>query len=108
RHGRRQPRSLRAAFLLPPGDFLSPDRLIDDLWRGDDGGATARLQVHVSQLRKALGQDGELVETRPGGYVLAATADSVDANRFERLAASGRVALACGDGQEAVREIRVA
>ena len=58
RLGGRKQRSLLAAFVLHPGEFLSTDRLIDELWRGDDGGATARLQVHVSQLRKALGDDG--------------------------------------------------
>ncbi|HXJ66811.1 MAG TPA: BTAD domain-containing putative transcriptional regulator [Actinomycetota bacterium] len=108
RLGGRKQRSLLAAFVLHPGEFLSTDRLIEDLWRGDDGGATARLQVHVSQLRKSLGPDGELLETRPGGYVLSTAADAIDAHRFERLAEHGRVALACGDAGEARRMIRSA
>jgi DNA-binding SARP family transcriptional activator/tetratricopeptide (TPR) repeat protein len=108
RLGGRKQRSLLAAFVLHAGEFLSADRLIDELWRGDDGGATARLQVHVSQLRKALGEDGDLVETRPGGYVLAAPADAIDAHRFERLAEHGRVALAGGDAGGARRMIRSA
>jgi DNA-binding SARP family transcriptional activator/tetratricopeptide (TPR) repeat protein len=108
RLGGRKQRSLLAAFVLHPGEFLSTDRLIDELWRGDSGGATARLQVHVSQLRKTLGADGELVETRPGGYVLAASADAIDAHRFERLAEHGRVALAGGEAGEARRMFRSA
>src|SRR5436190_14443289 len=40
--------------------------LIEELWRESDAGAPARLQVYVSQLRKALGEDAGALQTRPG------------------------------------------
>ena len=51
-------RSLLAFLLLHPNQVVSRDRLIDELWGGQppDTAATA-IQVHVSQLRKALGPD---------------------------------------------------
>ena len=45
------------------------------------------MQVYVSRLRKALG-DGVLV-TRGGGYALELSGESVDADRFSRLADEG-------------------
>ncbi|MET8047375.1 BTAD domain-containing putative transcriptional regulator [Streptosporangium sp. NPDC005286] len=84
-------RALLADLLANRNRVVSADRLIDDLW-GDDPPANAAgaLQVRVSQLRKAL-NDAEsgardLVESRPPGYLLRATAD---ADRFAELAAAG-------------------
>src|SRR2546428_12262534 len=67
-------RALLALLLLHPNRVVSRDRLIDELWETDPP-ETARtaLQVHVSQLRKALGRDrivtqapGYLVRVEPG------------------------------------------
>ncbi|MDZ5441687.1 BTAD domain-containing putative transcriptional regulator [Micromonospora sp. 4G57] len=87
-------RALLADLLANRNQVVSADRLIDDLW-GDDPPANpaGALQVRVSQLRKAL-NDAEpgardLVESRPPGYLLRATAD---ADRFAELAAAGDVA----------------
>ena len=49
------------------------------------------VQIHVSQLRKAL-PPGVLV-TRPGGYALVVEPESIDLVRFERLRDAGRAAL---------------
>ncbi|HEX4672975.1 MAG TPA: BTAD domain-containing putative transcriptional regulator, partial [Solirubrobacteraceae bacterium] len=79
---------------------VSSDRLIDELW-GERPPATAAktLQGYVSHLRKALGNG--LLETRGGGYVLAAAPGQVDAERFEAMVADGRHALADGDAKRA-------
>ncbi len=52
----RKQRALLAVLALSPGQVLSVDRLVDELW-GERPPATVRhaLQVHVSQLRKVLG-----------------------------------------------------
>ncbi len=97
RVGGRKLRSLLALLLLRAGEFCSADLLIDELWHRYDDGALARLQVHVSQLRKALGPDAGLLETRPGGYALVPPPGAIDAARFEALAREGRDALAAGD-----------
>jgi DNA-binding SARP family transcriptional activator len=62
-------RSLLAFLLLHPNQVVSRDRLIDELWGGQppDTAATA-IQVHVSQLRKALGPD--VIVTQTPGYLI--------------------------------------
>ncbi|MFL5780460.1 MAG: ATP-binding protein [Thermoleophilaceae bacterium] len=79
-------RALLAVLLLHANEVLSSDRLIDSLWgeRPPDTAAKA-LQVHVSQLRKALGPD--VLRTQPPGYVLTVRDGQLDLSRFERLLA---------------------
>src|SRR4051812_2052935 len=64
-------RALLAILLLHANEAVASDRLIDELW-GDHAPASAQkaLQVHVSQLRKALDPAGEVLVTSAGGYGL--------------------------------------
>src|SRR5262245_58814199 len=77
-------RALLAVLLLHANEVVSPDVLIDELW-GESPPPTAgkALHVHVSRLRKALG-DGAL-RTSGGGYVLDVEPDGLDADRFATL-----------------------
>ena len=80
-------RVLLAVLVLGANRAVSADRLVDALW-GEDPPATATntLQVHVSKLRKRLAGAGaapETLATTPGGYLLHAGADEVDATQFE-------------------------
>jgi YVTN family beta-propeller protein len=86
--GRR--RALLVLLLLHANEVVSSDRLIDELW-GDTPPATAvkTVQVYVSQLRKALGDDGPL-RTHGHGYVLRVEPGELDAEHFERALADGR------------------
>jgi DNA-binding SARP family transcriptional activator len=101
-------RSLLAILLLSANEVVSSDRLIDELW-GESAPDTAHkaLQVHVSQLRKALdperaaGDPGELLVTRPPGYMLALEPERLDLSRFEALAREGREALGRADPDRA-------
>jgi YVTN family beta-propeller protein len=104
--GSRQ-RALLAILVLHRGEALTSDRLIDELW-GERPPATAAktLQGYVSRLRRVLGPD--VLLTRAGGYVLAAAPEQVDAERFERLAAGAREALARGDPAGARDQLRSA
>jgi predicted ATPase/DNA-binding SARP family transcriptional activator len=87
-----RPRALLGILLANAGTPVSADRLIDQLW-GEDPPATARtsLQVHVSGLRKVL---GDRVVTAAGGYVLDAGSEAVDALTFEELIATGDLVAA--------------
>jgi DNA-binding SARP family transcriptional activator/tetratricopeptide (TPR) repeat protein len=77
-------RALLALLALRPGEVVSVDRLIDELWGGTaPKAAVGSLQNLVSELRKALGP--ELLLTRPPGYVLEIDRMLVDAHRFERI-----------------------
>jgi DNA-binding SARP family transcriptional activator/WD40 repeat protein len=98
-----KPRALLAMLALNAGSVVSTERLIDGLW-GERPPASANklVQVYVSQLRKALGStaNGTEIVTRRHGYELRAGPDVIDAERFERLVASGepREALALWRG----------
>src|SRR4051812_36090038 len=82
-------RALLSILALEANTPVPVDRLIDGLW-GERPPATATklVQVLVSQLRKQLPQDAEIV-TRGRGYELRMDPDAVDALLFERLVRSG-------------------
>jgi len=95
--GSAKQRVLVTLLLLHANDVVPTSKLIDVLWADElpaDG--SKALQVHVSRLRRALGDEG-VVETRPGGYLLAVDAASFDLPRFQERAAAGRALLAAGD-----------
>jgi DNA-binding SARP family transcriptional activator len=70
-------------LVLEAGRVVATDRLVDLLWGHEPPRtATTSLQNSISRLRKELGPD--LLETRPPGYLLRATADQIDARRFEQ------------------------
>jgi DNA-binding SARP family transcriptional activator len=89
-------RALLALLLLHANAVVSSDRLLDELWgeEAPESGAAA-LRVRVSQLRKLL--PGDVLQTRPSGYLLRVDPDQLDLDRFERLAEGGRRALEEGD-----------
>jgi DNA-binding SARP family transcriptional activator len=82
-------RTIVAVLALRPGQVVSCDELINELWTGTfPAGARNALQAHVTRLRKILGgrlgevAAREVLRTHPSGYSLDITADSVDAERF--------------------------
>lgn len=83
-----RPRALLGALLVRAGRAVPAAHLIDQVW-GDKPPATAMatLQMHVSTLRKVL---GDRLVTAPGGYRLDATDDEVDAGRFEAMITQAR------------------
>ncbi|WP_395575252.1 AfsR/SARP family transcriptional regulator [Streptomyces sp. BK79] len=104
-------RSLLVLLALEAGRPVTVDSLIEGLY-GDKppGDALNALQSQVSRLRRDLrgAASHELVESHPLGYRLAVDPDSVDAHRFERLAAEGRRQLAAGDHAAAAATLRQA
>ena len=91
-----KPRALLAVLVLHAGKAVSGDALAEALWGDDQPKSAANLlQGYVSQLRKALGSD--VIQTRPGGYVLVADSDCIDAVRFERMVKEARGARAQTD-----------
>jgi DNA-binding SARP family transcriptional activator len=95
--GGKKQRALLALLLLHAGEVVSARRLIDLLWDEEAPADAAKaLQVHVSRLRRALGSD-DVLQTRPGGYLLRVDAGSFDVSHFEQRAAAGHGLLAAGD-----------
>ncbi|MGW4062637.1 BTAD domain-containing putative transcriptional regulator [Amycolatopsis sp. NPDC004747] len=92
--------ALLVRLALAGGHAVEPGVLVDAVWGEEPPSGTASaLQTLVSRLRRALAApEGELVQVA-GGYRLAV--DTVDAVRFEELAAQGRERLRAGDADAA-------
>src|SRR3954451_9819588 len=87
-------RELLALLALAAGRVVAAPALVDGLWGEalpvNPGNA---LQVRMSKLRRALaaaGAPGELVVTRPPGYLLDLDRGAVDALRFADQVAAAR------------------
>ncbi|MFI1497191.1 BTAD domain-containing putative transcriptional regulator [Streptomyces platensis] len=92
-------RALLALLLIRPGRVVPTELLIEELWGGEPPRqAVATLQSHISHLRRVLqpasGPDRPTVlRHRAHGYVLELAPEQIDACRFERLVAAGRLLL---------------
>src|SRR5215210_5147880 len=106
--GGAKPRAVLAVLALHANRPVSGERLAVALW-GEDvpPGAVKTVQVYVARLRKALA-DPEVLVTTPAGYRLRVRPGELDAERFERLVADGREALAAGGAEQAAAELREA
>jgi DNA-binding SARP family transcriptional activator len=98
-------RAVLAILLIHRGEVLSSERLVDELW-GERPPTTAAktLQGYVSRLRQAIG--GGVLQTHGRGYRLALEPGQVDVDEFQRLAATGRVALRERDAYTAAERLR--
>src|SRR5919198_2409096 len=95
-------RSLLALLLLSRNHVVPRSRLLEELWPGvAEERAAHNLDVHVSKLRRFLGEAGGRLLSRSGGYLLEVSPDELDLERFERLVAEGRRALSAGDAAQA-------
>jgi predicted ATPase/DNA-binding SARP family transcriptional activator len=101
-------RALLAALALDTNEVVTADVIVDRLWAEPPTSAAKLLQVYVSQLRAALGVDGERIVTQSPGYRLVLERDELDSERFERLVEEGRAALNEGNPARARRALRQA
>ena len=92
--GGRKPRAVLAVLLLSANEPVSAERIAQALW-GEDApaGAMKTVQVHISRLRKALGDDPHVLVTTAAGYQLRVRPGELDADRFEGLVEEGRSLL---------------
>src|SRR3954447_16490666 len=102
-------RALLTYLLIHANEVVSAEQLIDELW-GEHAPATAMKSVHVyvSQLRKALHANGDLLVTRGSGYVLTLGEGDLDTQRFARRLAEAQQALEDGDARAAAGAARAA
>src|SRR4029077_13836068 len=93
-------RALLAVLLLHANRTVGREQLVDALW-GEEVPESAQkmVQIHVSQLRKALPEARLL--TRAPGYLLEARDDEIDLARFERSVAGARRALSNSQAEQA-------
>ena len=104
-----KPRALLAILLLRANEVVPADVVVDQLW-GENPPPTAGHLVHVyvSQLRKALGDKGNVLATRAPGYVLTVGPEGLDLYRFEIRLREAREALDAGDAPSAAERAREA
>jgi DNA-binding SARP family transcriptional activator len=91
--GRGRQSALLALLLLHRNQAVPSERLIEELWPAEPPRtAVTALQVYVGRLRKLLGRDRVLTQSR--GYALQVDPGELDADRFEQLVRVGRPAEA--------------
>lgn len=99
RIGGQKQRAILAMLALDSERVVSAQRLIEGLWGQDaPDGASSTLQVHVSNLRKALPTG--VVVTRPPGYCL--TGVSVDSALVDQELREARSARSAGERTRAM------
>jgi len=103
---RTRQRIILAMLLMSSGRPVSVDRLIDGLW-GDHppDGSVNTLQVHVSQLRRALAAGGVTIVTQPPGYLVRSSPAELDLLMFEQLAHHGNDLLASAQHAQAAEAL---
>jgi DNA-binding SARP family transcriptional activator len=106
--GSRQ-RAVLGFLLLHGNQAVTRDVIVDELW-GETAPPTAVkvLQNCISALRKELPGGAERLRTLGGAYELRLEPGELDRDRFERLLAEGRAALAAGDEADAARQLHSA
>ncbi|MDF2825258.1 MAG: transcriptional regulator, partial [Mycobacterium sp.] len=87
-----QPRAVLARLAVAAGEVVSTDRIIADIWSAEPPPkALGGLQVHISNLRRALEPararraPAQILVSSPPGYALRLPVDAVDSWRFEAL-----------------------
>ena len=102
--GERQ-RACLLLLLLARGAPVSADALADELW-GEERPASERasLQMHISRLRRALGNGDGVVRSVAGGYALSGSVE-LDVDRFDAMLASARQAGAEERRSDAARAL---
>ncbi|MFF8232309.1 AfsR/SARP family transcriptional regulator [Streptomyces caelestis] len=107
-----KPRQVLALLALQADRVVTVPNLMEEIW-GEQlpRSAATTLQTYILQLRRKLSAALEcdavdakdVLVTRHGGYLLRAQPGRVDAQEFEKLAASGGSALEAGDDSTASR-----
>jgi DNA-binding NarL/FixJ family response regulator/DNA-binding SARP family transcriptional activator len=106
--GRLKERLVLAVLLLHANEFVSRERLMDELW-GESPPPTAKkaVNLYISQLRKTLTRNGlDPIATEDGGYRFGVGADGLDAAHLRQLLANARDRVAAGELDAAAELLR--
>ncbi|WP_230196540.1 AfsR/SARP family transcriptional regulator [Streptomyces coriariae] len=119
-----KPRQILALLAVRPGQVVPVPTLMEEIWATDlPHSSLTTLQSYILQLRRMLGRAllsttdspgtieagvraptaKDILATRYGGYLLQVPADTVDAHRYEQLAAQGHKAFENGHDSDAAR-----
>ena len=101
-------RLVLGVLLLHANEFVSRERLIDDLW-GEAPPPTARkaVNVYLSKLRKTLSRNGtDPIATAAGGYRLHVEPQELDVGRMQLLVAEARESVEKGELEDAAERFQ--
>ncbi|MGW6603275.1 BTAD domain-containing putative transcriptional regulator [Streptomyces sp. NPDC055036] len=93
-------RQVISLLVLRRNALVKISEFIDEVWQENPpASVVTTLQTYIYKIRKILGRygAGELLHTRPGGYLLTIPDSAVDLHRFERGMSEGRTVLEQGD-----------
>ncbi|KAB2344499.1 AfsR/SARP family transcriptional regulator [Actinomadura rudentiformis] len=99
-----KPRQVLALLALRRNSVVRTAELIDELWEDDPPvSAMTTLQTYIYKLRKIFQEcgAGEILQTRPAGYLLTVPDENVDLHWFEQAIKEGRAILDRGDAVRA-------
>jgi DNA-binding SARP family transcriptional activator len=95
-----KPRQVIALLTLRRNSVVRASELIDELWEDNPPvSAMTTLQTYIYKLRKTFQKcgAGEILQTRPAGYMLTTPDENVDLYWFERAMKEGQTTLDRGD-----------
>jgi DNA-binding SARP family transcriptional activator len=95
-----KPRQVIALLTLRRNSVVRTSELIDELWEDSPPvSAMTTLQTYIYKLRKTFQKcgAGEILHTRPAGYMLTIPDENVDLYWFEQAMKEGRATLDRGD-----------
>ena len=97
-------RAILGILLTTPGQLVSIDRLIDELWpEGPPPDARTLIHSYVSKLRRMSGPVAKRLITRKPGYLLRVDDQELDLHRYEQLVADARKVEKPQDGAALLR-----
>jgi SARP family transcriptional regulator, regulator of embCAB operon len=106
-------RQTAALLLCRANQLVATEAMIDELWPdGPPRSAVTTTQTYIYQLRKLLARGvgneeaGQLLLTRPPGYVLCVPDDQIDTRSFDYLVNQGKALAAQGHKDESSRNLR--
>lgn len=99
-----QTQTIAKILIARRGQVVTSDQLIDILWPNETTESMRRrLHVRISQLRKALKENGTLVQTVHDGYLFKTDQSCwVDVDAFQRLIAQGLQEQDSGQHRQAI------
>ena len=107
-------KAVLACLLVHANEVVPVDALAEAIWEGrPPWSATSTIRTYVSHLRKVLDPGtseaaGQVLLTRPPGYVLRVAPDQLDSRRFEGLLEQARRALLDGTPDLALTNLNAA
>ena len=106
-------RRVLSVLVMTANRIVHMDALIDELWGANPPkSAVTTVQTYICHLRRVFEKEnlctthGDLLYTRPPGYVLRVSDDQLDARLFEQLTARGQELLERGCAHQASEVLR--